>query len=116
MELNARWKEMRTGALAGAALATVLGLIFLIYGVGQGLANLSYDLPFAIRPDLKPTEAVIIYMDEDSHSALQQPYDKHWNRTNHALLLQRLKACAVRAVAFDVLFDESREEDSAFIQ
>ena len=107
---------MRAGGAAGASLATALGLIFLIYDVGQGLTNLSYDLPYAIRPDIKPSEAVIIYMDEDSHSALKQPYDKRWNRTNHALLLQRLKACAVKAVAFDVLFDESHEEDGAFIQ
>jgi CHASE2 domain-containing sensor protein len=103
-----------SGAVA-AGLATFVGLVFLFYGVGQGLTHLSYDLPFAFRPDVKPDEAIIIYMDEDSHYALKQPFDHPWDRSIHAQLLDRLKACSVKAVAFDVFFDTRTTNDSVLI-
>ncbi len=116
MSFKSRWQETRRGGAAAAAFATLLGLVLLIFGEGLGLSRLSYDLPFALRPDLKPDEAVIIYMDEDSHRALHQDFFSGWNRTLHARLLDRLKACSVKAVAFDILFDTVTTNDAAFVK
>src|SRR5713101_8832438 len=86
------WKETRVSGAVGAGLATILGLVFLMFGVGQSLTWLSYDLPFVLRPNLKPEGITIIYMDEDSLSALHQDFFSRWDRNLHARLLERLKA------------------------
>src|SRR5438128_8848017 len=92
-----RWKS---GA-AGAALTMFLGLLVL-----RALANLSFDLLFALRPNL-PVEGVkIIYMNEASSKALGQPWgNAAWDRSKHAELLNRLTDCRAKAVIFDVHFD-----------
>jgi len=113
---KAKWKESRVGGVVGAALATVLGICFLVFRVGDGLTRLSFDLPFALRPDIKPEGVVIIYMDEESHTALKQPFFAAWDRAIHARLLEQLKACSVKAVAFDVLFDATTTNDARFIR
>src|SRR6185503_1042238 len=89
MNWKARWHESKVSGAVAASLATVLGLVFLVFGIGDGLTRLSFDLPFAFRPDIKPEEAVIIYMDEDSHTALKQEFFAAWDRTIHAQLLER---------------------------
>ena len=86
-------------------LCVCAGLVFLIFPVGQGLSNLSYELPFFFRPDVPVDEVVLVYMDEASHRELDQPYDKPWDRDIHARLLERLTAFGAKAVAFDVLFE-----------
>jgi CHASE2 domain-containing sensor protein len=52
----------------------------------------SFDLPFRVRGVVVPTEAALIYMDEQSHVELEQPYDRPWNRSLHAQLLDILTA------------------------
>jgi len=97
-----RWRS----GVAGAALTVLLGLFFLPHPFGQGLANLSFDLPFRFRPNVPVDSIVIIYMDEASTKALTQPWDSGaWDRREHARLLDRLRACGAKAVVFDILFD-----------
>jgi CHASE2 domain-containing sensor protein len=110
------WKEMRVSGAVSAGLATVLGLILLIYDSGQGLRWFSYDVPFILRPNLKPEGVAIVYMDEDSQSALHQELFGRWDRNLHAQLLDHLKAYSAKAVAFDLLFDEPTTNDTAFIE
>ncbi|MEP6662935.1 MAG: adenylate/guanylate cyclase domain-containing protein [Verrucomicrobiota bacterium] len=99
-------KQNWRGLLIGTLLSTGLGLFLFFSAFGKGLVHLSYDLPFAFRPNLKPTEAVMVYLDEASHSALEQPYNKPWSRAMHARLLDRLKIENARAVVFDIVFSD----------
>lgn len=108
--------EWRDGAI-GAALAIGLGWL-LLTPLGDGLANLSYELPFVFRPNIHVEDAVILYMDDDSHLYLHQPIHQGWDRSVHARTLDRLKEWGARAVVFDVLFEESTmpEQDNALVQ
>lgn len=48
----------------------------------------------------------MIYIDDISHTKLNQPYDAPWNRELDAKLVERLRGFGVRAIGFDVLFDQ----------
>ena len=86
----------------------LLGWVCLIFGVGDALTNLSFDIPFAFRGPVVPEEVVIVYMDEESHAALgQQPRFDLWDRTIHAQLIRKMRDYGAKAVAFDVWFDNT---------
>ena len=104
--LQNKLKEIWHGAAIGALLATATGLVLLKsdFQVSTKLIHASYSLPFLHRPVIKPEEVVIVYMDDDSHRELQQPYDRPWDRGVHAQLVERLTADGARAVVFDVIF------------
>jgi CHASE2 domain-containing sensor protein len=94
--------------MIGVAGCVFLGLCFLMFPIGEGLTGASYDLPFLLRPAVKPSdleEVVIVALDDASHRELGEEYFKAWRRSRHAELLERLRAYGARAVAFDVLFD-----------
>lgn len=97
----------------GAALAMLAGLICLIPRVGDGLANLSFDLAFLARPRVPVTEeAVVVYMDLESHSRLGQNSGL-WDRALHARLIDRLTALQARAVVLDQSFAEFTNNPAA---
>src|SRR5436190_17742589 len=85
-------------------LAATLGVLLVYFSFGNTLKFASYDLLFALRPIIKPAEAVIVYMDEDSHTALNQSLTEPWDRNLHAKLLDRLTAAGAKAVVFDIHF------------
>src|SRR5438477_9222370 len=116
MNFTTKWKEMRLSGAISAGLATVLGLILLMFDVGHGLTWLSYDLPFILRPNLNPNGVALVYMDEDSQSALHQEFFARWDRNLHARLLEQLTAYSAKVVAFDLLFDEQTTNDVAFLE
>jgi len=99
-------KQFGSGTV-GALLAILAGLAFFYLRFGLGLVHLSYDLPFAIRPVVHPQEAVMVYLDDDSHRELNQPYNAPWDRSLHARLLNRLTAEGARAVVFDIVFSDA---------
>src|SRR5471032_874009 len=107
--LKNKLKQIWRGALIGALLATVLGLVLLKYDfqASTKLIHLSYNLPFLHRSIIQPDEVVMVYMDDDSHRELQQPYFGPWNRGIHAQLVERLTADGARAVVFDVIFSDA---------
>lgn len=98
--LKKNWHTATFGALVAAAI----GWILLLTPFGTRLWQWSYDLPFRIRGIVVPTEAALIYMDEQSHKDLNQPYDHPWNRALHAQLLDILTAEHVKGVVFDIVF------------
>ncbi len=100
----ARLRRPSWGGVIGATLAVACGLGLLLFKFGLGLVHLSYDLPFAVRPGVQPREAVMVYLDDDSHKELGQPYNAPWDRALHAQLLERLTAEHARAVVFDIVF------------
>ena len=77
-------------AAFGALLAAGLGLVLRDFTVGRGLITRSYDLLLVARGDVQTREAVIVYLDEASYSALQQPLNVPWDRALHARLIDRL--------------------------
>ena len=101
------------GRLVGAALATATGMVLLLFPIGLGLRHLSYDLPFAIRPSVQPQEVVMVYLDDDSHKELNQPYNAPWDRALHAQLLDRLTAEGARAVVLDIVFSDPGPDPEA---
>ncbi len=103
--ISSLWRD---GA-PGAALAALLGVLLLATQAGDPLARLSYDLLFALRPDVPVEGVVIVQMDEDSHQLLAQPGSGPWDRALHARLIERLTAWGARAIVFDVLFLGERE-------
>jgi CHASE2 domain-containing sensor protein len=98
-------QSLRAGAV-GALLSTILGWVFLVSPLGHWFANFSYDAPFALRPDIAVNEAVVVLMDEQSHTQLQQPPEGRWDRALHIPLIRELAARRASAVVFDILFDE----------
>lgn len=106
--MNLARKHLRNwlGGIIGALLAVLLGLILDCLPFGRGLVNHSYDLLFAPRRFIKPDEARIIYLDEDSFSQLNQPLNASWDRALHARLLDLLRADHARAVVFDIVFSD----------
>ncbi|MGC8829534.1 MAG: CHASE2 domain-containing protein [Verrucomicrobiia bacterium] len=92
----------------GATSAALLGFGMLHPSnpllIGENLIHASYDLLFQFKKPLKPSEVVMVYMDEESHRELNQPYDIGWDRAVHARLLDKLTADGVKAVAYDIVF------------
>ena len=97
-------ENQRSGRI-GAIWAVLLGLAMSTTVPSLWLAERSYDLLLALRPDAKIEEAVIIYMDEASRVALHQDPNLGWDRTNHVQLLKTLAAAKPKAIIFDVLMD-----------
>ncbi len=89
-----------------ALLTAGLGLALHVFPLGRGLINASYDLLIVLRGEKPATEAVIVYLDEKSHQALNQPLNAPWDRTLHAKLIDRLTAAGAKAIVFDVVFSD----------
>ncbi len=56
---------------------------------------------------------VLVYMDEQSHHELDQPYDKTWNRHLHAELLNKITAQGARLVFYDIIFEMLSSDESS---
>jgi adenylate cyclase len=103
-------KHPWSGAGVGALLAVAFGLGLLLVDCrpGEYLTHLSYDIPFRHRSTAAvPTEAVLVYLDDDSFRDLGQPYDGPWDRGLYARLLERLTAERARAATFDIIFSDA---------
>ena len=95
------WAFLIAVVLTGGA-----GWLLCIIPIGQKLVQLSYDLPFQHRHVIKPTEAVMIYMDESSYTDLKQSYIQPWDRSLHAKLIDRMTVEGARSVSFDIVFSD----------
>ena len=104
--------HFRKGGLAGALITTLVGLL-LYGGFGLGLIYRSYDYPFGPRRPIKVEDVVLVYMDDESHKELNQPFDAPWDRSLHARLLERLTREGCRAVVFDIVFADPGRNPAA---
>jgi adenylate cyclase len=117
-EFVSRLKKNWRSATVCALLCAVMGFV-LSTPLGIDVAQWSYDLPFRVRGIIYPTEAAMVYMDEQSHQDLNQPYDAPWNRSLPAQLLNLLTAQHVKGVVFDDVFTgpaANPKEDEDLIQ
>jgi adenylate cyclase len=100
----------------GCALAALLGLLTFNLDndiVIRLLVWPSYDYPFRLHHSAPLTNIVMVYMDDDSHRELNQPYHTSWDRAVHARLLDRLTADGARAVVFDIIFSDPHPTNAA---
>jgi len=88
-----------------AALAMLLGVVGILIPKTP-LERWSYDLPYNFAPSPSITNVAIVYMDDRTHALEKQPYDAPWDRGLHAKLVDVLRECGAKAIAFDVYFDE----------
>src|SRR5258706_16403197 len=96
-------KRWRNGVV-GAVSSILLGLLFLISDLGNGVRNYSFDLPFKFKSAPERNDAVIIYMDERSAHLLHEPFkDEAWHRDRHTELIQKLKSLEAEVIVFDLL-------------
>jgi adenylate cyclase len=109
-QLSQFWQHLGNksrGVLLGVILSAMAGYVLLTTPLGSGLIAASYDLPFTARPFTKPTEAVLVYLDDSSHLRLSQKYTEPWNRAYYTKFLKRMTAEGAKAVAFDVVFSDA---------
>lgn len=109
-EWRFRLDPLGFGALA---LTLGIGLLLLHLNLGRGVRLTAYDALFWMRPNLAPREAVIVYMDELSHTRLEQPLNAPWDRRLHARLIDRVSAAGARAIVFDIIFLENPADPEA---
>ena len=107
---KARVRQRWLGATLGALATLLLGLVLFSTVLGRKAVFLSYDLPFAFRSMETPTNVVIVYLDEASHSALKEPLTRALDRARHAELVTRLTDEGVAAIVFDFLFSDPTPE------
>jgi|GEM_PF-359775 len=100
--LRRRWPA---GA-AGAGLTVAFGLALLLTG-GSGLFERgSYDTLSRWHVPPKPTEAVVVALNDEAGKILKQPANRPWDRQLHAQLIERLNAAGAKLIVFDIIFDE----------
>ena len=100
------------GGIFGALLSAAVGLVSYFGAIGGGLTRASYDWPFALKPIVPPTEAVLVFIDDSTFKNLGADPILPLDRAFHARLLDQLKAAHAKAVVFDQLYDEPRNQKS----
>jgi adenylate cyclase len=93
-------------------LTAFLGWACFYFPFGNGLARLSYDLPFALRSNIATPEIRLVIIDEKSARALNQPVDGPWDRRLHAQLVKTLTDARVKAILFDLTFDSPSTDEA----
>jgi CHASE2 domain-containing sensor protein len=99
-----RLKAIWAKGWIGALLASLLGFAALWLPFTESIVNLSYDLPFFFRNNVPVEGVTVVYMDDESHRKLQQPWNAQWDRTLHARLIDNLTRWHAKAVVLDILF------------
>lgn len=100
-----RSSTVRASAGWGAVLSGLLGLgVWLAPGLGDWLEALSFDALHVVAPAVRPADAAIVALDEESARRLGQSPDRLWDRALHARLVETLFERGARAVVFDILF------------
>lgn len=110
--LKQRFSRTHVAALVGILLAVGTGWFLHTFRLGAGLKHASYDLLHIWRGDVKTDEALIVYLDDESHRKLEQPQNAPWNRSLHARLVERLTDAGARAVVFDIVFSDPDTRNS----
>lgn len=109
-----RWTK---AGWVSALITLVVGVVLLLRPKADGLALFSFDL-LAVdprggtRPESVPEEVVVVYMDDLSREALQQPVEG-WDRGLHARLLSRLRSAGANLVVLDVVFGQPGRDSAA---
>lgn len=104
---------------ASTGAIVLIGLACFSFPFGAALQRLSFDLPFALRSNLAQSGVVLVYLDEESARALNQPVNEAWDRSLHTKLLNRLTRDGASMVYYDVIFaspSAKEETDKLFAE
>ena len=102
------WTVRLAAAVLGIGLSVAAGYLGLSR-MGDSLRYLSYDLPFLAYPGKTAEKVSLVYLDKLD--------GEHLDRSQQAALLDKLGEAGVRAVVYDLLFDQPSEDpavDEAF--
>lgn len=116
MSLIKKLKPQSWGGTIGALIAMLAGLAVYQFPWSRALENSSYDLFFPPRPVTPVNDAVIVYLDEDSHKELDQKFNQAWDRQLHARLVEQLTAAGAKAVVFDIVFSDPGPDSAADVR
>src|SRR5438105_7602700 len=107
-------RSVRNPLVLGCVAVMLLGIALVSFPLGDGLAKLSYDLPFLFRSRLTCTNVLVVLED---HASLDALGEKQWppSRTVHARLLDRLHEEGAGLVVFDILFRNEKPEEDAVL-
>ena len=113
-----RTGALLVGAVLGMAVAYVLhgppwGAPLHESSWGAPLRHASYDLLHVASGDSRPSEAIIVYLDDASYEKLGQPRNAPWDRGLHAQLVERLTQAGAKAIVFDIVFSEPNSNNPA---
>lgn len=89
--------------IIGSSIAVIAGVLAYLVPDAR---YLSFDIPFIFRPKADTSEVAIIYLDEDSHTKLKQPFGGVWSRALHVHLTDILRSQGAKVVVFDILWDK----------
>jgi len=108
-------------AILSGLLAGVLGLVVSLVPFGLALEeSVGLEVLFQLRGVRQPpSDVVIVSIDRASAARLDVPDNpRKWPRSLHARLMENLTQAGVAAIAFDIIFDESRSaaDDQAFAE
>ncbi len=111
---RSKLQPRKTGGFVGALITALLGfaLLNLNLPIGKKLVHLSYDLPFLVRPVEIPDDVRMVYLNEEAHHDLKQPFNAPWDRNYHVRLLEKLTTDHARAVIFDIVFSDADPKDA----
>ena len=107
--LRQRW----FGATWGALFTLLLGLLLYFTVVGDKVVSLSYDIPFAFRDTVAPTNVALVYLDEHCYGQLGEPLNQPLDRARHGELVRRLTEAGASLIVFDFLFSEEYKPPTA---
>src|SRR5438270_9435320 len=101
-------------ALAVSVAVTLATGFFLHeFRLGARVRNFSYDLLHVWSGDLRPSDGIIVYLDDISHDKLGQSWTASWDRALHAQLVERLTTAGARAIVFDIVFSDPNSNNPA---
>lgn len=104
-----------------ALLTSSLGIIAsAVPPINEMEVDLGLKWLFRMRgPRPAPTDVVVVSIDRESSRRLNLPNaPRKWPRTLHAKVVDNLRRCGVRVIAFDIIFEEPHNtlEDSLFAE
>jgi adenylate cyclase len=99
-------KRVRWSAWLLASLVAIFGFCLHQFKLGAPLTHSSHDWLFAFRGNVPVTNAVVVFMDEESHERLGQPLNAPWDRALHAKMIDRLTRAGAAAVVMDIVFSD----------
>src|SRR5579883_1571761 len=119
MQIKSAFLTQRTAGPLTALLVFCLGFGMLAFDsrISRALIRASYDWSFGLtrfaQPDISHSKVVIVYIDEDSLKALNQPLNAPMDRDLHAKLIERLTADHAKAVVMDIVFSDPGPDTGA---
>jgi CHASE2 domain-containing sensor protein len=110
------WTSKTLAIAVAATIAVTAGVVSYVTNAWPRVENDSIDLRFGLRAPEKPSDVVVVAIDDKTFSDLQLQWP--FARTKHAELINQLRADGARTIVYDVQFTEPTDprDDHALYQ